>query len=135
MSLCGADQSLLNYLVARSKISFYNFGYSQPEQVTGNHWSSQFDVIDDVLYDKGRRLTYLHYMSISAAKINQLCAGEDVEIPYRDVFLHYRYLNSPETRPKLTYPNLLVRLGRNLKSWGIQKVNNAQFKLRNFWDR
>jgi hypothetical protein len=92
-------------------------------------------VIDDVLYDKGRRLTYLHYMSISAAKINQLCAGEDVEIPYRDVFLHYRYLNSPETQPKLAHPNLLVRLQRNLKSWGIQKVNNVQFKLRNFWDK
>jgi hypothetical protein len=91
-------------------------------------------VIDDVLYDKGRRLTYLHYMSISAAKINQLCAGEDVEIPYRDVFLHYRYLNSPETQPKLAPPNLLVRLQRNLKSWGIQKVNNVQFKLRNFWE-
>jgi hypothetical protein len=135
MSLRGADQSLLNYLVARSKISFYNFAYAQPEQVTGNHWSSQFDVIDDVLYDKGRRLTYLHYMSISAAKINQLCAGEDVEIPYRDVFLHYRYLNSPETQPKLAPPNLLVRLQRNLKSWGIQKVNNVQFKLRNFWDK
>ena len=135
MCLSASDQSLLNYLVARSKISFYNFAYAQPEQVTGNHWSSQFEVIDDVLYDKGRRLTYLHYMSISAAKINQLCAGEDIEIPYRDVFLHYRYLNSPETRPKLTPPNLLVRLGRKITSWGLQKVNNVQFKLRNFWDR
>lgn len=132
LSLRGTDQPLFNYLVARSGISFYNFAYHQPAGVTGNHWSSQFDVIDDVLYDKGRRLTYLHYMSISAAKINQLCAGEDVEIPYRDVFLHYRYLNSPETQPKLAPPNLLVRLQRNLKSWGIQKVNNVLFKLRNF---
>ncbi|MEG4057559.1 MULTISPECIES: Npun_R2821/Npun_R2822 family protein [unclassified Microcoleus] len=135
MSLRGADQSLLNYLVARSNISFYNFAYAEPQQVTGNHWSSQFEVIDYVLYDKGRRLTYLHYMSISAAKFTRLCAGEDVEIPYRDVFLHYRYLNSPETQPKLAPPNLLVRLGRNLKTWGSQKVNNFQFKLRNFWDR
>ncbi|MEG5172275.1 Npun_R2821/Npun_R2822 family protein [Microcoleus sp. B3-D7] len=135
MSLRGADQSLLNYLVARSNISFYNFAYAEPEQVTGNHWSSQFEVIDYVLYDKGRRLTYLHYMSISAAKFTRLCAGEDVEIPYRDVFLHYRYLNSPETQPKLAPPNLLVRLGRKLKTWGSQKVNNFQFKLRNFWDR
>ena len=134
LSLRGADQPLFNYLVARSDISFYNFAYDQPAGVTGNHWSSQFDVIDYVLYDKGRRLTYFHYMSISAAKFTRLCDGEDVEIPYRDVFLHYRYLKSPETRPKLTPPNLLVRLGRNLKSWGLQKVNNVQFKLRNFWD-
>ncbi|MEG4280179.1 sugar transferase [Microcoleus sp. MON1_C1] len=135
LSLRGTDQPLFNYLVARSAISFYNFAYHQPALVTGNHWSSQFEVIDYVLYDKGRRLTYLHYMSISAAKFTQLCAGEDVEIPYREVFLHYRYLNSPQTRPKLAPPNWLVRLQRNLKSWGIQKVNNVQFKLRNFWDR
>ncbi len=130
LSLRGTDQPLFNYLVARCKISFYNFAYSQPEQVTGNHWSSQFDVIDYVLYDKGRRLTYLHYMSISAAKINRLCAGEDVEIPYRDVFLHYRYLNSPQTQPKLTHPNWLVSFQKSLKIWVIKKVNNLKFKLR-----
>ncbi|MEG4445605.1 sugar transferase [Microcoleus sp. AT9_B5] len=131
LSLRGTDQPLFNYLVARRGISFYNFAYHQPALVTGNHWSSQFDVIDYVLYDKGRRLTYLHYMSISAAKFTRLCAGEDVEIPYRDVFLHYRYLNSPETQPKLAPPNLLVRLQRNLKTWGIRKVNNVLFRLRN----
>jgi hypothetical protein len=132
LSLRGTDQPLFNYLTARSKISFYNFAYAQPEQVTGNHWSSQFDVIDYVLYDKGRRLTYLHYMSISAAKFTQLCAGEDVEIPYRDVFLHYRYLKSRETQPKLAPPNWRVRFERNFKNWIIQKLNNVQFKLRNF---
>ncbi|MGB8690385.1 MAG: Npun_R2821/Npun_R2822 family protein [Microcoleus sp.] len=135
LSLRGTDQPLFNYLVARSNISFYNFAYAQPEQVTGNHWSSQFDVIDYVLYDKGRRLTYLHYMSISAAKINQLCAGEDIDVPYRDLFLYYRYLKLPEMRPKLSCPNLLVRVGRSFKIWVIQKVNNVKFKLRNFINR
>lgn len=135
MSLRGADQSLLNYLVARSKISFYNFAYHQPEQVTGNHWSSQFDVRDYVLYDKGRRLTYLHYMSISSAKFTQLCAGENVDIPYRDLFLYYRYLKSPEMQPKLSSPNLLVRVGRIFKTWVIQKVNNIEFKLHNLINR
>lgn len=128
LSLRGTDQPLFNYLVARSGISFYNFAYRQPEQVTGNHWSSQFDIIDFVLYDRGKRLTYLHYMSISAAKFARLCAGEDVEIPYRDVFLHYRYLKLPEKQPQLTRPNLLLRLGRNLKSFVIQKFNNIKFK-------
>ena len=132
LSLRGTDQPLFNYLVARSAISFYNFAYHQPALITGNHWSSQFDVIDYVLYDKGRRLTYLHYMSISSAKFARLCAGEDVEIPYRKVFLYYRYLNSPERQPKLAPLNLLVRLWRNLKSWGIKKFNNVLFKLRNF---
>ncbi|WP_293127543.1 Npun_R2821/Npun_R2822 family protein [Microcoleus sp. bin38.metabat.b11b12b14.051] len=130
LSLRGTDQPLFNYLVARSSISFYNFAYHQREQVTGNHWSSQFEVIDCILYDRGRRLTYLHYMSISAAKFTQLCAGEDVEIPYRDVFLHYRYLHSPQTQPQLAPPSLWVSLQRNFKSWGIQRVNNVLFKLR-----
>ena len=132
MSLRGTDQPLFNYLVARSSISFYNFAYHQPEEVTGSHWSSQFEVIDFILYDRGRRLTYLHYMSIAASKFTQLCAGEDVDIPYRDVFLYYRYLKSPEKRPQLTPPSFLVRLQRNIKSWIIQKLNNVKFKLQNF---
>ena len=131
LSLRGTDQPLFNYLVARSGISFYNFAYHQPAWVTGNHWSSQFDVIDYVLYDKGRRLTYLHYMSISAAKINQLCAGEDVEIPYRNVFLHYRYLKSPEKCPKLKSPSWLVRGYRNAKTFVRQKNINFRYRLAN----
>ena len=131
LSLRGTDQPLFNYLVARSGISFYNFAYHQPAGVTGNHWSSQFDVIDYVLYDKGRRLTYLHYMSISAAKINQLCAGEDVEIPYRNVFLHYRYLKSPEKCPKLKSPSWLVRGYRNAKTFVRQKNINFRYRLVN----
>ena len=131
LSLRGTDQPLFNYLVARSGISFYNFAYHQSAGVTGNHWSSQFDVIDYVLYDKGRRLTYLHYMSISAAKINQLCAGEDVEIPYRNVFLHYRYLKSPEKCPKLQSPSWLVRGYRNAKTFVRQKNINFRYRLAN----
>jgi hypothetical protein len=132
MSLRGPDQSLLNYCVYRSGISFYNFAYHQPELVTGNHWSSQFDVKDWVLYDKGRRLTYLHYMSINSTKFAQLCAGEDVEIPYRDVFLYYRYLKSPEKMPVLISPSFLVRLQRKIKNWLTQKIDNIKFKIRDF---
>jgi hypothetical protein len=132
MSLRGADQPLFNYCVYRSGISFYNFAYHQPELVTGNHWSSQFDLKDWVLYDQGRRLTYLHYMSIDSTKFAQLCAGEDVEIPYRDVFLHYRYLKSPEKMPPLTSPIFLVRWQRIFTNWLMQKINNIKFKLRNF---
>lgn len=124
MALWGPDQSLLNYMILRSSISYYNFAYHHLEQATGCHWSSQFDLVDHVLYDRGRRLTYLHYMSIPASKFTQLCAGEDVDIPYRDVFLHYRYLKSPEKRPKLTRPHWIVRLQRKAETWIRQKVAN-----------
>ncbi|MBD2099525.1 Npun_R2821/Npun_R2822 family protein [Leptolyngbya sp. FACHB-261] len=100
MALRGPDQSLLNYMVLRSAISYYNFAYNNPQAATGSHWSSKFDVIDQVLHDKGRRVTYIHYMSIPTSDFNQLCAGQDVKIPYRDLFLHYRYLKSPEERPQ-----------------------------------
>jgi hypothetical protein len=70
-------------------------------------------------------------MSISAAKINQLCAGEDVEIPYRNVFLHYRYLKSPEKCPKLKSPSWLVRGYRNAKTFVRQKNINFRYRLAN----
>jgi hypothetical protein len=129
LSLRGTDQPLFNYLVIRSGISFYNFAYAQPEQVTGNHSSSEFDLINYLLYDRGRQLTYLHYMSISSKNFTRLCAGENVDVPYRDIFLHYRYLKSPELQPQLISPSWLVRVGRKLKVWVIQKVDNVKFKF------
>ncbi|RUR80136.1 hypothetical protein PCC6912_29960 [Chlorogloeopsis fritschii PCC 6912] len=136
MALGGPDQSLFNYMVCRSEIAYYNFAVREVEQVTGNHWSSKFDVIDNVLYDKGRRLTYLHYMSIPASQFTRLCAGEDVDIPYRDTFLHYRYLKSPESKPQsFTSPSLPVRLQRYTNSFFSQKARNITLKYRNFRDK
>ncbi len=123
MALFGPDQSLLNYMVLRSNISFYNFAYHNLEQATGSHWSSTFDVVDNVLYDKGKKITYIHFMSISAGKFTQLCGGEDVKIPYQDVFLHYRYLKSPSDRPQLKPPSWLVQVQRNLKN-AIAKISD-----------
>lgn len=96
MALRGPDQSLLNYMVLRSGITYHNFAL---HGAPGSHWSSKFDQVNHVLYDKGRQLMYLHYMSIASKKFNQLCEGVDAEIPYRDLFLHYRYLKSASERP------------------------------------
>ena len=136
MAFGGPDQSLFNYMVLRSRISYYNFAFHDCEQATGNHWSSQFDVVDNILYDQGRRLTYLHYMSISSLNFTQVCAGEDVNIPYRDVFLHYRYLKSPEERPQIfTRPSQLTLMQKSTSSFLQQRVNNIKLKYRNFKDR
>lgn len=136
MALGGPDQSLFNYMVLRSGISFYNFAYHESEQTTGNHWSSTFDAIDKVLYDKGRRLTYLHYMSISASEFTRLCTGEDVNIAYRDVFLHYRYLKSPEQRPQsFNRPSPFTQLQRNSAGFVQEKFNRLKLKYRNFKDK
>ncbi|MEH1950314.1 MAG: Npun_R2821/Npun_R2822 family protein [Nostoc sp.] len=136
MAIGGPDQSLFNYMVLRSGISYYNFAFHDCEQATGNHWSSQFDVVDNILYDQGRRLTYLHYMSISSPHFTQLCAGEDVDIPYRDIFLHYRYLNSPEKRPKsFRRQSPLMLLQKTTTSFFNRKVNNIKLNYRNLKDK
>ncbi|MEH2407631.1 Npun_R2821/Npun_R2822 family protein [Nostoc sp.] len=125
-----SDQTVLNYLVLRSGISYYN--YAHHDTATGCHWASKFDVVDNILYDQGRRLTYLHYMSISSSNFTQICAGEDVNIPYRDVFLHYRYLKSPEQRPKsFKRQSPLMRLQKTTTSFFNQKINNIKLNYRN----
>ncbi|MBW4497350.1 MAG: glycosyltransferase [Oscillatoria princeps RMCB-10] len=135
ISLQCIDQPLLNYMVLRSDISYYNFAYHGIDEATGSHWSSKFETVDNVLYDRGRRITYLHYMSVPSSKFTQLCAGEDVDIPYRDVFLHYRYLKLPEERPQLKAPSLFVRLQRSASRFIKQKVANIQHRWRKLTNR
>ncbi|QIR36934.1 sugar transferase [Tolypothrix sp. PCC 7910] len=135
MAFIAPDQSLFNYIVLRSGISYYNFAYHHPDQVTGNHWSSKFDVVDNVLYDQGRRLTYLHYMSIGSSAFTKLCGSEDINIPYREVFLHYRYLKSPETRPQsFNRPSLILKLQQTTTDLFKQKIANIKLNYRNFRD-
>ncbi|MFH7027681.1 MAG: Npun_R2821/Npun_R2822 family protein [Heteroscytonema crispum UTEX LB 1556] len=98
------DQTILNYMVMRSSISNYNFAHQLPEsEITGCCvTSSHFEARNNILYDRGNRLTYIHYIGVSSRFFNQLCAGENIDFPYRELFLHYRYLHEPEKRPKFT---------------------------------
>lgn len=98
------NQSVLNYMVMRSEIPVYNLSLNLPEsQVTGCCVTSpHFEMRDNLLYDKGVRLTYLHYIGLSSQLFTRVCAGENIDFPYRDIFLYYRYLHEPEKRPKFT---------------------------------
>jgi hypothetical protein len=111
----------------KTGISSYNFARCLPENektgcsVTSQHFKAQ----DFILYDKGNRLTYIHYIGVPPDLIRRVCAGENIEFPYRDLFLHYRYLREPEKRPIFTEPlmsyadvsapNLLERVLRRLR--------------------
>lgn len=136
LALWGTDQSLMNYMVLRSQISFYNF--ASTGTAPGSHWSSTFEEIDHILYDKGQRLMYLHYMSIATSKFNQLCQGENISIPYRDLFLHYRYLNSPQDRlqvfksaNRLTQTRTLcVAKLTQITRFYKQKIGNLNYRFR-----
>jgi hypothetical protein len=97
------DQTILNYLVMRQAITSCNLALTlPPAQRTGNSvTSSHFAVVDHRVYDKGVPLLYMHYIGLSSKLFARLCNGENVDFPYRDVFLHYRYLRDPENRPAL----------------------------------
>ena len=102
------DQPVLNYMFMRSGIPIYNFAYYLPNSIrTGNSvTSSHFQEKDHILYDKGNRLTYFHYIGIMPSVMEAVCKGKNVEFPYRDVFLYYRYLHEPEKRPVFTTPGV-----------------------------
>ncbi|HIK08507.1 MAG TPA: sugar transferase [Trichormus sp. M33_DOE_039] len=98
------DQTVLNYMVMRSEISHCNLSHELADHektgccVTSTHFTTQ----DNILYDQGKRLTYLHYIGVKSRFFQQLCAGENVGFPYRDAFLHYRYLYEPNQKPQFT---------------------------------
>jgi len=97
------DQTLLNYLVMRRQVASCNLARTLPaEQRTGNSvTSSHFQERDHRVYDGDVPLTYLHYIGISARQFAALCGGENIALPYRDTFLHYRYRHDPTQQPTL----------------------------------
>lgn len=100
------DQTVLNYWVMRSNLSIYNFArqLSSADRTGCCVTSDHFEERDAVLYDRGNRLIYLHYIGLSSRLFKQVCAGENIGFPYRDLFLHYRYLSEPAQRPVLVGP-------------------------------
>ncbi len=96
------DQTILNYMVMRSAIPSYNFSHHLPEsERTGCCVTSpNFDERNNLVYDGENRLTYLHYIGLSSKLFSRLCSGENIDFPYRETFLHYRYLHEPDRRPK-----------------------------------
>ncbi|MBP0017428.1 MAG: sugar transferase [Cyanobacteria bacterium SBLK] len=98
------DQTLINYMMMRSEKSIYNLALEwSSDRITGCCVTSpHFQMKDNLVYDKSIRLIYLHYIGISSRFFVRLCQGENIDFPYRDIFLYYRYLHEPEKRPKLS---------------------------------
>ncbi|MBK1987210.1 sugar transferase [Sphaerospermopsis aphanizomenoides BCCUSP55] len=120
------DQPVLNYMFMRSGLRICNLAHHlDREKVTGcTVTSKHFEDKDHILYDKGNRLTYLHYIGIHPRIHQAVCTGDNIEFPYRDLFLYYRYLHEPDKRPSFTTPplsphtpapNLLTRALRKFK--------------------
>ncbi|MEL4894124.1 Npun_R2821/Npun_R2822 family protein [Crocosphaera sp. Alani8] len=96
------DQTLINYMMMRGGFSLHNLALNLPQDqktgccVTSPHFESK----NNILYDKGNRLTYIHYIGISSQIFKKVCQGENIDFPYRDIFLYYRYYRHPEQSPK-----------------------------------
>ncbi|MGG6267750.1 Npun_R2821/Npun_R2822 family protein [Leptolyngbya sp. AN03gr2] len=114
------EQPVINYMVMKSGIKSCNvaqilpFGQSTGCSITSKH----FEEKEHVLYDRGLRLTYLHYIGIKPQRMEQVCKGISETFPYRDLFLHYRFLHEPENRPVLTEapkPTLVQKVLQKLK--------------------
>ncbi|MBD1861637.1 MULTISPECIES: Npun_R2821/Npun_R2822 family protein [Trichocoleus] len=110
-----SEQRLLNYMTLKKLFKPYNLTFDgDSEYCTGVCVTSKhFEEKQHILYDKGKRLTYLHYMGVSNELFGQLCEWQKSKIPfknallpitdklfdrkissipYKDVFVHYRFL-------------------------------------------
>lgn len=119
------DQTILNYMVMRSNIPVYNLAIELPEATrTGNCVTSRhFEERDHTLFDRGKPLTYLHYIGLPAQLFQRVCRGENIDFPYRNSFLYYRYLKErrpvfrQELQPYDKPSNRIDRLFRKLGFW------------------
>lgn len=104
------NQSLLNYMMLRSQKSIYNFAIHLPPTastgcaVTSTHFEER-DVATQgqaqrLVFDHGKRLTFLHYIGVGAGIFKRLTQGENLDCPYRETFLAYRFLHHPDQRPQ-----------------------------------
>ncbi len=114
------DVFLYNYMTLRSERPIYNFTQSlNGQDRTGNCADADpFVNIDNVLYNEEglKPIHRIHYMNYSSASFARLCHGEDADINYKDIFLHYRFLKNPGQKPtQLVPPSSLTKATRKLQ--------------------
>jgi hypothetical protein len=122
------DAFLFNYMTLRSERPLFNFTLSPNDKDrTGNCANADpFVNIEQVLYNEDglKSIHRIHYMGYSSTDFARLCQGEYVNIPYQDVFLHYRFLDCPEQRPlTLVKPNLSTKVNRLLKKFSKKIIH------------
>lgn len=113
------DVFLFNYMTLRCNRPLFNFTLSSNAQErTGNCADADpFININNVLYNEQglKPIHRIHYMNYSSADFTRLCRGEDVDLCYKDLFLHYRFLKNPEQKPQqFIQPNSLIKINRKI---------------------
>lgn len=102
------EVNLFNYMTLRCDYSLFNFTLSDnPQERTGNcAGADSFVNIDHILYNKQglKPIHRIHYMNYSSQDFARLSQGQDVKIPYKNEFLHYRFYQDPQQKPKTLHP-------------------------------
>ncbi|MCH8506710.1 MAG: hypothetical protein LAT50_20695 [Ectothiorhodospiraceae bacterium] len=117
---------LFSYLTFFLDCRVFNYTMStNPQERTGNIAGvDPFVEKDWVLYNAQgcKPIRRIHYMGYPSKDFYYLCRGEDLALPHRDVFLHYRFLQEPEKAPKsLKKINSSTQLWRQCGQ-GVQKL-------------
>lgn len=115
-----SSSGLFSYMTFPGNPKMFNFTRSpNGEERTGNCADADpFVNIDNVLYNEEglKPLHRIHYMNYSSADFARLSRGEDADIRYKDIFLHYRFLKQPELKPKeLKPPSFWEKTNRKMQ--------------------
>lgn len=114
-----SEQTKLNYMTIKKKLKLYNFTLDESSEyntgvcITSDHFEDK----DRILYDRGKKLTYLHYMGVKNERLQKLCQWRKMHlpnsnwlmywadklfkwqirgIPYKEIFLYYRFMRKPK---------------------------------------
>jgi hypothetical protein len=123
------DAFLFSYLSLRSDRPQFNFTLSPVAQErTGNCANADpFVSVNNVLYNQDgmKPVLRIHYMGYSSKDFTRLSQGEDVNIPHRDVFLHYRFLKEQHNKPGKLKPASLVTKTQRITQRVVRKVKKS----------
>ena len=126
-----SSSGLFSYMTFPGNPKMFNFTRSpNGQERTGNCADADpFVNINNVLYNEEglKPIHRIHYMNYSSADFARLCQGEDVNIRYQDIFLHYRFIKQPDLKPQvLKPPSFWVKTNRKM-----QKVMQKLKKIYN----
>ncbi|MGK7892780.1 MAG: Npun_R2821/Npun_R2822 family protein [Xenococcus sp. (in: cyanobacteria)] len=121
-----SEAFLFCYMTLPLKYNLFNFTLSSDSQDrTGNIAGvDPFVNINNILYNQDglKPIHRLHYMNTPTRDFAMLCQGKDINLPHREVYLHYRFLRNPHLRPKefrpLTSSQKLYGMFRNVYRHG-----------------
>lgn len=127
------DAFLFNYMTLRSERPQFNFTLSPNKQDRSGNCANAdpFVAIDNVLFNQEglKPIHRIHYMGYPSIDFTRLSKGENVDIRFKDIFLHYRFLKQPSMKPLLLKPpSFQAKANRSMKRVANKLTKFASIK-------